>query len=154
MRSLSEIEQLRGHGSIHPKMLYVHNHRLVLGEPLLVTDKTEKKLRQLKTTFDFYAPEMKENIILPENLFKLDIEKMDIWSFGFLIHKVITRELPAFDPTRRPILNNKFFSSGMHDLVVRCLSMTPSHRPGWHDINMRDLDAGVVVEDVVDEVQP
>ena len=42
MRSFSEIEQLKGHGSIHPKMLYVHNHRLVLGEPLLVTDKTEK----------------------------------------------------------------------------------------------------------------
>ena len=72
-------------------MLYVHNHRVVLGEPLLVTDKIEKKLRELKTTFDFYAPEMKENIILPENLFKLDFNKMDIWSFGFLLHKVITR---------------------------------------------------------------
>jgi len=26
-------------------MLYVHNHKIVLGEPLLVTDKIEKKLR-------------------------------------------------------------------------------------------------------------
>ena len=96
---------------------------------------------------------MKENIILPENLFKLDVQKMDMWSFGFLIHKVITSQLPAFDPTRKPILSDKHFSSGMHDLIVRCLSLTPSHRPEWHEINLRDLDVGVVIEDV-EEVQP
>lgn len=56
MRNLAEVPELRGHGAIHSKILYVHNHRLVLGEPLLVTDKVEKKLRELKTTFDYYAP--------------------------------------------------------------------------------------------------
>lgn len=113
-----------------------------------MTDKIEKKLRELKTTFDFYAPEMKENIILPENLFKLDIQKMDIWSFGFILHKVITRELPAFDPTRKPILNPKAFSPGMADLISRCLSLSPQLRPDWNDINIKDLQAAVVVEEV------
>ena len=47
---------------------------------------------------------MKENIILPENLFKLDFEKMDIWSFGFILHKILTGELPGFDSSRHPIL--------------------------------------------------
>ena len=88
-------------------------------------------MRELKTTFDYYAPEMKENIILPENLFRLDFQKMDIWSFGFLLHKVITRDLPAFDPTRKPILNKKHFSPGMADLITRCLSLAPDRRPGW-----------------------
>ena len=74
---------------------------------------------------------MKENIILPEKLFKLDFQKMDVWSFGFLLHKVITRDLPAFDATRKPILNQKSLSPGMQDLIMRCLSITPAHRPGW-----------------------
>jgi serine/threonine protein kinase len=139
MQALTEEEAMRSHGSLHSKILYVHNHRLVLGEPLLVTDKIEKKLRELKTTFDYYAPEMKENIILPENLFKLDIQKMDIWSFGFILHKVITRDLPAFDPTRKPLLNQKAFSPGMADLITRCLSLSPQLRPNWADINLRDL---------------
>ena len=41
----------------------------------------------------------------------------------------------------------------MHDLIVRCLSLTPSHRPGWEEINLKELDVGVVVEDV-EEYQP
>ena len=98
-------------------MLYVHGNRIVIGEPLLVTDKMEKKLRDLKSTFDFYAPEMKENIILPENPLKLDQRKMDMWSFGFLLHKVITRDLPSFDPTRKPILTKAHFSPGMFSLI-------------------------------------
>ena len=43
-----------------------------------MTDKMEKKLRDLKGTFDNYAPEMKENITLPENLMKIVVDKMDI----------------------------------------------------------------------------
>jgi serine/threonine protein kinase len=152
MRALEDEPAMRAHGSLHSKILYVHNHRIVLGEPLLVTDKIEKKLRELKTTFDYYAPEMKENIILPENLFKLDFKKMDMWSFGFILHKVITRELPTFDPTRRPSLNARHFSPGMHDLIVRCLSLTPAHRPKWEEINLSDLEVGVVAE--VEEAAP
>lgn len=131
MKNLTEVERIRAHGSLHCKTLYVHDHQIVIGEPLLVTDKTEKKLRELKTTFDYYAPEMKENIILPENLFKLSFEKMDIWSFGFILHKVITRDLPSFDPTRKPILSKTHFSPGMFDLINRCLSLTPNNRPSW-----------------------
>lgn len=91
---------------------------------------------------------MKENIILPENLLKLDAEKMDVWSFGFILHKVITRELPAFDPTRKPILNQRVFSPGMADLITRCLSLSPQLRPNWKDINLEELEKGVVVEEV------
>lgn len=110
-----------------------------------MTDKIEKKLRELKTTFDYYAPEMKENIILPEKLFQLNFQKMDVWSFGFILHKVITRDLPAFDPNRRPILNQRFFSSGMQDLIMRCLSINPANRPEWQEMNLRDLEVAVVV---------
>lgn len=64
MRAMTET-RIKAHGAIRPWNLYVHNDRIVLGEPLLVTDKVEKKLRELKSTFDFFAPEMKENIVLP-----------------------------------------------------------------------------------------
>ncbi len=74
---------------------------------------------------------MKENIILPENLFKLSFEKMDMWSFGFILHKIIAKDLPTFDPTRRPIFNKSLFSPGMLDLINRCLSLTPANRPLW-----------------------
>jgi hypothetical protein len=56
---------------------------------------------------------------------------MDIWSFGFLLHKAITRDLPPFDPTRKPILNKSAFSPKMLELITRCLSLTPANRPTW-----------------------
>ena len=90
---------------MHIKNIYVHNNRICIGEPQLITDKSEKKLRELKNTMDYYAPELKENIILPENLFKLDREKMDIWSFGFLLHKIFVREVPVFDASKKPMLS-------------------------------------------------
>jgi serine/threonine protein kinase len=74
---------------------------------------------------------MKENIILPENLMKLSFEKMDIWSFGFLAHKFISRELPSFDANRRPNLSKNVFTPGMLDLITRCLSVAPGNRPSW-----------------------
>ena len=77
---------------------------------------------------------------------------MDIWSFGFIAHKIITRDLPSFDPTRKPVLNKTHFSPGMHDLIVRCLSLTPSSRPSWQDINLRDLEASIIVQDVEEDV--
>lgn len=64
---------------------------------------------------------------------------MDIWSFGFVLHKVITREIPAFDPTRKPILSKSAFSPAMYDLIMRCLILTPTNRPSWQDINLDDL---------------
>lgn len=45
-----------GIGSFHIKNLYVHNGRICLGEPMLVTDNIEKKLLGLKKTIDYFAP--------------------------------------------------------------------------------------------------
>ena len=86
---------------------------------------------------DYFALELKENILMVENLMKLDFEKMDVWFFGFVLHKIIVREVPVFDPTRKPILDKKRLSPGMMDLISRCLSLTPANRPGWKDINVR-----------------
>lgn len=33
---------------------------------------------------------------MPENLFKLDFEKMDVWFFGFLMHKILSKDVPLF----------------------------------------------------------
>ncbi len=68
---------------------------------------------------------------------KLDFEKMDVWFFGFLMHKMILREVPVFDPTRKPILVKNKLSPGMYDLIMRCLSLTPANRPSWNDINLK-----------------
>ena len=38
----------------------------------MVTDKIERKMRELKSSMDYYSPELKEKIIVPEELFKLD----------------------------------------------------------------------------------
>lgn len=86
---------------------------------------------------DYFSPELKENILLVENLMKLNFEKMDVWFFGFLLHKILMREVPLFDSTRKPILSKEKFSLGMIDLISRCLSLTPANRPSWADINLR-----------------
>lgn len=49
----------RGLSTLHIKQLYVHNNRILIGEPFLITDKAEKKLRDLKPSMDYYAPEFK-----------------------------------------------------------------------------------------------
>jgi serine/threonine protein kinase len=99
----------------------------------------------LKTTFDFYAPEVKENIILPENLMKLSFEKMDVWSFGFLAHKLITRDLPAFDANRKAVMGKGILSAGMAALIVRCLNVQPALRPSWQEIDLKEIARSVVV---------
>ena len=142
VKEMTELtKKLKQHGlsNMHIKLLYVHNNKLVLGEPQLITDKMEKKLRELKSSMDYYAPEMKENIILPENLIKMDKEKMDIWSFGLILHKIFTREVPIFNPSRQPVLKKDMISMGMSTLINRCLDLAPLNRPKWSDINLRDI---------------
>jgi serine/threonine protein kinase len=73
---------------------------------------------------------------------------MDIWFFGFLLHKILVREVPIFDSTRKPILSKEKLSPGMFDLITRCLSLTPANRPSWNDINLKELDKFVLIEDV------
>lgn len=62
---------------------------------------------------------------------------MDIWLFGFLLHKVFTREVPIFDSGKRPILAKEKVSVGMGELITQCLDLVPEKRPGWKEINMR-----------------
>lgn len=101
-----------------------------MGEPLFITDKKEKKLRDLKKNYDYFAPEFKENIILPEKLFKLNQEKIDIWSFGFILHYLFTKEQPNFDVNKNPIIK-KGISPGMSNLIKRCLNFNSELRPRW-----------------------
>lgn len=96
---------------------------------------------------------MKENIILPENLMKLSFEKMDVWSFGFIAHRLITREPPAFDANRRPILIKSQLSPGMLELLTRCLSVVPTNRPSWEEVDLKNLKSTVVVEEVGENVE-
>ena len=56
MIELTRKFKLHGLSNMHIKQLYVHNNKLVLGEPQLITDKVEKKLRELKSSMDYYAP--------------------------------------------------------------------------------------------------
>ena len=104
--------------------VYVHDNRLVIGEPLFITDKKKKKLRDLKKTYDYFAPEFKENIILPEKLFRLDKEKIDVWSFGFILHYMFTNEMPTFD-TGKNAIPKKTLSQGMSSLIKKCLNQDP-----------------------------
>ncbi len=137
MRNLLVRSEFKSFGNLNIKNVYVHNARICVGEPLLITDTVEKKIRELKNGVDYFAPELKENILMAENLMRLDFEKMDVWFFGFMVHKLVMREVPVFDPTRKPILDKHKLSPGMIDLISRCLSLTPANRPSWKDINVR-----------------
>ncbi len=91
MNEIASGNEIRGHTALHIASMYVHDNKIIIGEPLFITDKKEKKLRDLKKSYDYFAPEFKENIILPEKLFKLDQEKIDVWSFGMMLHFMFTR---------------------------------------------------------------
>ena len=56
---------------------------------------------------------------------------MDVWLFGFILHKSFTREIPIFDSGRRPIIAKEKISPGVGDLIVRCLDLIPEDRPSW-----------------------
>ena len=88
---------------------------------------------------DYYSPELKEKIILPEELFKLDKEKMDIWLYGFILHKIFTKEVPIFDSGRKPIISKDKLSLQMGELITQCLDLLPEKRPGWRDINILEM---------------
>ena len=56
MRILSRELKTRGIGTLHIKNIFMHGNKICIGEPLLVTDKIERKMRELKTSMDYYAP--------------------------------------------------------------------------------------------------
>jgi serine/threonine protein kinase len=105
---------------------------------------------------DYFAPELKENIIIRENVQKLDQEKIDVWSFGFILHKIFMFELPIFDPARKPIIKDTKMSSGLVQLINSCLRLNPAERPRWADIDFmrikREKKDEVTVVNVVEEV--
>lgn len=123
---------------MHIKSLFVHDNQIILSEPELITPAKQKKLREHKSNFTYYAPEMKEIINLPHSFFKLDADKFDVWSFGFVLHRVLTREVPLFDAIRKPILT-KGLSPGMEELISRCLALTPFLRPKWDELDLNKL---------------
>lgn len=65
MKILSLETKSHGIGTLHIKNLFMHSNKIYIGEPLLITDKVEKKMRELKNSLDYFAPELKEKIILP-----------------------------------------------------------------------------------------
>lgn len=83
---------------------------------------------------------------MPENLFKLSFEKMDIWSFGFLAHKILTGDLPTFNATRAPVLKKTGLNPAITDLITRCLNVNPALRPTWEEIDLKNIKTAVKVE--------
>lgn len=71
-------------------------------------------------------------------MLRLDKEKIDVWSFGFILHYLFTKELPSFD-TAKNALPKKGISAGMSALIKKCLNQDPELRPKWREINMRSL---------------
>lgn len=88
---------------------------------------------------DYYSPELKQDIILVENLQKHSRMKMDVWFFGFLLHKVLAREIPIFDPAKKPLINKEKISPAMGQLIMKCLDLNPSNRPEWSQINLSEI---------------
>lgn len=74
---------------------------------------------------------MKQDINLYENLQKHDKQKMDVWSFGFILHKVFAKEIPVFDPSKKPIISKDKISVGMNQLIIKCLDLNPANRLTW-----------------------
>ena len=61
---------------------------------------------------------------MPEKLFRLDKEKIDIWSFGFILHYLFTKEIPSFDSGKKAVIKNGI-SAGMATLIKKCLNLDP-----------------------------
>lgn len=51
--------QIKFHGSLHNKNLFLDKGNISLGEPLIVNDKAHKKMKDSRGTLDFFAPEFK-----------------------------------------------------------------------------------------------
>lgn len=62
---------------------------------------------------------------------------MDVWSFGFILHKIFAREIPVFDVNKKPIIQKDKISGGMAELISSCLDLNASNRPSWTSINLK-----------------
>lgn len=61
---------------------------------------------------------------------------MDIWCFGFLLHKIFTGEVPIFDSEKEPVISKNKISTGLEEMIRKCLHLNPSERPRWKDLSM------------------
>ena len=68
---------------------------------------------------------------------------MDIWSFGFLAHKILTGDLPTFNATRAPVIKKTGLNSA---IITRCLSVNPALRPTWEEIDLKNIKTPVRVQ--------
>ena len=59
MASFTEQFKNKGLGTLHIKSLYVNNNKICIGDPMLITDNAQKKLRNLKNSMDYFAPQFK-----------------------------------------------------------------------------------------------
>lgn len=56
--------QMNYHGSVHIKNIWIHKGELKIGEPLILNDKAERKMKDNKNTLDHFAPEVKSNPLM------------------------------------------------------------------------------------------
>ena len=56
MRNLLVRSEFKSFGNLNIKNIYVHNAKISVGEPLLIIDSAEKKIRELKNGVDYFAP--------------------------------------------------------------------------------------------------
>lgn len=71
---------------------------------------------------------------------------MDIWSFGFLAHRILTGELPTFNATRAPVLKKIGLNPAIADIITRCLNVNPVLRPTWEEIDLKNIKTAVRVQ--------
>jgi hypothetical protein len=46
----------QAHAALHIKYIYMDYNIMLLGEPMLISDRSEKKLRELRNSMDYFAP--------------------------------------------------------------------------------------------------
>lgn len=106
---------------------------------MFISEKIERRLHEGRYDHDFYAPEMKANI-MDYNKFKLlSSEKMDIWSFGMTLYHMFNLSAPVFNENAEPIFTRTGLAPELRGLIIACLSKAPDNRPGWADINLLQL---------------
>lgn len=65
---------------------------------------------------------------------------MDTWSFGIILHKVLTKEMPTLDSAKKPLINKTKISPAMNALIAKCLDEYPISRPAWKDIKLKEIE--------------
>ncbi len=138
-RMASLTETLGGHTCMLPRYLYLHKEEILLGEPMFISEKVERKLHESRYDYDFFAPEMKSSVMDYGKFGTLSEEKMDIWSFGMLLYQLFNTSQPVFNEACEPIFTKTSLSPELKGLITACLQRLPENRPGWKDINLLKL---------------